>query len=91
MFLLATDGISQLCLGVLLVWVALRRRELVPQMLMFESAMNALVLLMEYAIKPPVSPVPGRFAHMAVLAVALAALAVVVLGRRKNTISTERS
>lgn len=73
-FLLASIGLIQLFLGIWYIYFALWQRSLIPFALATEVMKNTLELLTEYTFKHPVAPVPGRFAHWAVLIVAAIAL-----------------
>jgi hypothetical protein len=75
-FLLASAGLSQVFFGIWYIFMATRKRSLVPVALGLEAAKNALLLVSEYTFKHPASPVPGRVAHWAVLILSTLALVV---------------
>jgi hypothetical protein len=83
-FLLAVTGVSQLLWGVCYLYIAFWQRFLVSFALGTQAATSALVLVTEYWLKPPVSPVPGRFAHVTTLALSVAGLAIAVVVSRRN-------
>jgi hypothetical protein len=64
-FLLALNGISQIFWGIAYLFIVFRARQLVRLALLMEVVRGSMVLATEYLLKPPVSPVPGRFMHMA--------------------------
>ena len=75
-FLLGAIGLMQLSLGVIYIYFVLWARQLIALALWVEAARGALIVLMEFTFKMPVAPVPGRFAHIATLVIAAAALLV---------------
>lgn len=64
-FLLALTGISQIIWGIACLLIVLRAKQLVPIALLAEVVRGLMILFTEYSLKPPVSPVPGRFMHLA--------------------------
>jgi hypothetical protein len=75
-YLLAVAGVAQLAFGLLDIYVAWSERRAVALMLALESLKSAMLLLTDYWIKPPGVPIPGRYAHWAVLIVSLLTLIV---------------
>lgn len=73
-FLLALDGISQIFWGIAYIFFVFRAKQLVPFALLAEVLRGLMILATEYSLKPPVTPVPGRFMHMATTLVCGAAL-----------------
>ncbi|MGI9252363.1 MAG: hypothetical protein ACR2J8_01345 [Thermomicrobiales bacterium] len=73
-FLGGTLGVAQLAAGVIDLAVAAKIPQAIPLALGVEAVKNGLVLATESTFKKPAKPVPGRFAHMAVGALALAGL-----------------
>jgi hypothetical protein len=73
-FLLSLDGVGQIFWGITYLFLVFRARRLVPFALLSEVARGLMVLVTEYWLKPPVSPVPGRFMHMATTVVCGTAL-----------------
>jgi hypothetical protein len=84
-FLLSLSGLSQIFFGIWFIYIALRQRALVPLALGAEAALSALVLLTEYVLKPPVSPVPGQYAHWAPLIISAIALIVYYFYIKRKT------
>ena len=82
-FLLATDGISQILWGTAYLFLVFRAKELVPLALLTEVVRNVMLLATEYWLKPPVAPVPGRFMHLATAIVCGGALLPCVLPGKK--------
>jgi hypothetical protein len=83
-FLLALDGIGQIFWGIAYLFFVFRARQLVPFALLTEVARGLMILLTEYSLKPPVSPVPGRFMHIATTIVCGVILLLCVLQSRKQ-------
>ena len=75
-YLLAVAGVAQLTFGLVDIFVAWRERHAVALMLALESLKSVMLLLTDYWIKPPGVPIPGRYAHWAVLIVSLLTLIV---------------
>lgn len=83
-FLLASIGLMQVFLGIWYLYFAIKQRSLIPFALATEVIKNGLELLTEYTFKHPVTPVPGRFAHWAVLIIAAIALLFSLDSRREK-------
>jgi hypothetical protein len=83
-FLLALDGIGQIFWGIAYLFFVFRARQLVPFALLTEVARGLMILLTEYSLKPPVSPVPGRFMHIATTIVCGVILLLCMLQRRER-------
>jgi hypothetical protein len=83
-FLLALDGIGQIFWGIAYLFFVFRARQLVPFALLTEVARGLMILLTEYSLKPPVSPVPGRFMHIATTIVCGVILLLCLLQSRKQ-------
>jgi hypothetical protein len=81
-YLLGITGIAQLGAGIIDLAAATKLPQAVPLALGVEALKNGLVLATESTFKKPVKPVPGRFAHMAVGALAVIGLALAL--RRKR-------
>jgi uncharacterized protein (DUF1330 family) len=81
-YLLGIAGIGQLGAGIVDLAVAAKAPGAVPLALGVEAAKNGLVLATESSFKKPVRPVPGRFAHAAVAALAVLGLLAARRGRR---------
>ncbi|GLV55528.1 hypothetical protein KDH_23720 [Dictyobacter sp. S3.2.2.5] len=62
-FLLATDGVSQISFGLWYLFISLRERHLVVPALLLDWLRTGMVLYLEFVSKPPAHEVPGRFAH----------------------------
>ena len=73
-FLLGAAGIMQITLGVFYIYFALWARGLVPLALWIDFTRSVLLVVMQYSFKMPANPVPGRYAHIAVMLIAFLAL-----------------
>jgi hypothetical protein len=87
-FLLAVDGISQIFWGIAYLFFVFRAQQLVPFALLLEVVRGLMILATEYSLKPPVSPVPGRFMHMATTIVCGVVLVLCMLPSRKQQNAT---
>lgn len=81
-YLLGITGIAQLGAGIIDLAAATKLPQAVPLALGVEALKNGLVLATESTFKKPVKPVPGRFAHMAVGALAVIGLGLALRGKR---------
>jgi hypothetical protein len=86
-FLLATDGISQIVWGIAYLFFVFRAPQLVPFALLTEVLRGLMLLATEYWLKPPGAPVPGRFMHMATTAVCAAILLLWAAARLRSPAS----
>lgn len=73
-FLLASVGIIQMFFGIWYLYFAFWQRSLISFALATQVTMSSIIVLTEYTFKHPVAPIPGRFAHWAVLTIAAIAL-----------------
>ena len=83
-FLLALSGVSQILWGAAYLFVVLRDARLAPLAMLSEVVRGIMVLLTEYWLKPPVSPVPGRYMHLATTAVCAVVLLLGIVERRSR-------
>lgn len=77
-YVFAVSGAFEVLLGLWLAYIALRQRTLLGLALWTQIAKSGLVLLLGYALKPPVGTPPGQLPDWATLIVA--ALCLVFLG-----------
>ena len=83
-YFFGVSGAFELLLAAWMLYIALRQPALIGLGLWTQIAKSGLVLLLGYALKPPVGPPPGLIPDLGTLILAALGLAALVLARRSG-------